>query len=640
MNLPEETTVMYNMCVIKYEQPVYIATIRIDIVDKKVDPNNSSSCSNTTRKATNPNSSSSGKRSRSFMWAEWNLGKVGSFTCMVLLQYDNNGEVVVCIPLSFHNVDVFKFDSKNNFFRSFFSVGNHTFLKHHDIRLTCIRDVYLLYSFDLQFIMFFDVNLTKRTVDLTHLFRINNDVKGMVGGQNLCVLDFQKTRGNGDDNFIFRAMDHYYHGRNCIHQEEFVSYLSIFCKRDKLTSYDNDNYNNGGNVTGYNVLTYEGRIKPCCRLSDSSIDGLGCTNLNLSKSFYVNDKPHENVDESCHIPILSNGTSPIIIETNDEIIHLMVGHSKIHSDTKNYLYDMDSKLGSFRNFVHIFMNVTDNYIPHLGSHPPNRLGKSTRYADDDVILCKGYIYCMYFCVVRYDKENYQTHFDREIKDWAEFYKTKSLKTVVDQNIAKSVHISDSYLPLNLSRYNNNDDKKIFSLFFPMGLTIGPTPDKLLISGGEGDYYVTQIICETDKAIASCKHGVVDLNWEDYNYKVIYNQRDLEEIDVKGYSNIFTGHTKLVNYIRDYPRALDVSMVLLEKLLSLCYPEFKNEDMDPCMFGNCKYATDRKTIAKCLANSNIQSKLDEIGGPIYQENRNEMNKFLINYFDSLVIFVKI
>lgn len=628
MGLSNEKTVMFNTSVVSYSENIFIAAIRIDRLYFNADPNNFARCSNTTRKDDLIKTDEYIDYPETFMWGRWRaLYPVGSSTCLVVLEYNNNMKVIAATPLQFRNVDDYRESNELKFIKS----TSFTFLAGGDIRLTNIKGKYLLCHSDLKSIMFFEVDLNNKNIDLTHFFNL----KGRLAGQNLCIMDFYTKQQDGDEYIVFRAIDHYYHGRTCSEQTDLVTYISIFCQ--KVNPKKQTLYNNGD---GGKTIEYEGDTNICNKLVSSNIDGFGCTNLYFSNPVHTKkgqklegslnqtyeDVIHVNVNKNCIAPFLSNGTSPIIIETGDKVLHLMVGHSKIHTDSKHYLYDQTSNMHHFRNFVHSFMNVSNNYIPHLGSNAEKFYFTEQNEPNEGFLLCKGYIYCMYFCVITYDKQKYYETFDRELTNWKEYYEKKikawkPLPFFVEEGIAESIKISDSYLPLNLSRYNNVIDQKIFSLFFPVGLSLIPSlPNKILISGGEGDYYRTQIICDLDSSINSCVHDVSKIDWSNYNYKILYNGFDYLEIVDKKISNLFANNIKLIDYMRKYPNTMH-SIIKILRETYLCRPSQVKGDLE-----------------RCIMNIKFLQKLDKSELEIFNKNRDEIIKFIANHFDSLLLFV--
>lgn len=79
----------------------------------------------------------------------------------------------------------------------------------------------------------------------------------------------------------------------------------------------------------------------------------------------------------------------------------------------------------------------------------------------------------------------------------------------------SMYISDGYLPIYLSNYEDNYK---FSLIFPMGLT--KNEDKLIVTCGEGDYYSNVLEFSVNDVINLCKYDASNLDLTNYNYNII------------------------------------------------------------------------------------------------------------------------
>lgn len=196
------------------------------------------------------------------------------------------------------------------------------------------------------------------------------------------------------------------------------------------------------------------------------IRGSGC---------YHNNKQEDKIKFGINYGIMPSFSfsTPLVYLDNNRYIG--VGHLKIHSDIFKYPYINGSKIDIFRRQLYEDYEAKfgNKYIKHYG----------TGIAPH----CEGYIYMMYFYIV-------------------------NINNTVNNN---SMYISDGYLPIYLSNYEDNYK---FSLIFPMGLT--KNEDKLIVTCGEGDYYSNVLEFSVNDVINLCKYDASNLDLTNYNYNII------------------------------------------------------------------------------------------------------------------------
>jgi hypothetical protein len=152
-------------------------------------------------------------------------------------------------------------------------------------------------------------------------------------------------------------------------------------------------------------------------------------------------------------------------------VRLGIGHSKIQSSlTKPYL---SGRLNSFRN----------NLYSDLESLYPGRYAIHGKAVGDTFVQQghnpnAGFIYLMYFYFITTDNR---------------------------------IFLSDSYLPFN------NENKYKFALCFPTGLQV--IGDKVVVSGGEGDYYTFFARWDLADALGRCRHNAQRCDMREYLYYI-------------------------------------------------------------------------------------------------------------------------
>lgn len=217
------------------------------------------------------------------------------------------------------------------------------------------------------------------------------------------------------------------------------------------------------------LIYHKPNIKHYIKFDDTkkTISGLGSI-----------DNPNDNMLSENNInygitPMFSFSTPLVEIEYEGKKALIGVGHIKIHSDNVKYKYKENSNIENFRNMLYTQMpkHFNNKYIKHFGA--------------DNKGNCMGYIYMLYFFILfNYDN------------------KTKTYKDMI---------FSDAYLPINL-------DEKLeyrFSLYFACGLEIND--GTLIVTGGEGDYYATELHFDLNEVIKLCNQDIKNPNMIQYEY---------------------------------------------------------------------------------------------------------------------------
>ena len=222
------------------------------------------------------------------------------------------------------------------------------------------------------------------------------------------------------------------------------------------------------------------------------------------------------------VPLLSVGT-PHVKYTSSKFgdCYIGVGHIKIHSDSEKYKYQPTSNIHYFREnlYEEFKKQFGERYIRHHGSTMALYYRNT---GDGPKVECKGYIYMMYFYIITADFKN--------------------------------MYLSDAFLPINLDKALNDDPKNyVFSLFFPSGLT--KYNDKLIVSGGEGDYRPIILEFNIEDAVNKCLYNIKRMDFNKYNYYIlamkgpqIYVEKKLSDIlsQSGGYNKYYSKYVKYKN----------------------------------------------------------------------------------------------
>lgn len=191
---------------------------------------------------------------------------------------------------------------------------------------------------------------------------------------------------------------------------------------------------------------------------------------------------------------------PIMI--NEKQMYLGLGHLKIHSDNKRFLYKDGSNIQMFRDNLYKDYNAKfgDKYIKAFGSSTLDygeytdveKIDPRTKedYIDmEQRFCCDGYIYMGYFYLVSDDY--------------------------------KEMLLSDAFLPLNM------DAEYKFSLFFPISIDI-ILKDNIYyvnIGAGEGDYYSVELTFLLNEVITMCIHNISNLDMTNFKYYILTKIND-------------------------------------------------------------------------------------------------------------------
>ena len=193
---------------------------------------------------------------------------------------------------------------------------------------------------------------------------------------------------------------------------------------------------------------------------------------NIERNNLINDNRKAKIYGK--IPLFSLGTP--FVKINDET-YISVGHTKIST------IDNDRFSENIKNFKKYIDDIA--FIYNENKNPYETRFKYHLGTGSDCLT--GYIYMVYFILITVKNNQFK------------------------------IQISDSFLPFSV---NSNYFK--FSLFFPMGLLI--EDNKLLVSCGEGDFYITLLEFSIDYAIKSCKYDIEEFvskeRYKDYSYNVI------------------------------------------------------------------------------------------------------------------------
>lgn len=281
-------------------------------------------------------------------------------------------------------------------------------------------------------------------------------------GMNYAFLSFQETKNkiSGNDQYIFTFIDWY---------EYFMGV------KKALRVYDiviDKTYYVGGELQKSQSLSKLYGIKPEIRFL---VD-------------FIKDVP---IGKHYHSKYGMFSFSTPTVETDEkndyDFDKIGIGHVKIVFPSPiNNLESNEQKFAHDAYFQFPF-KFGNKYIQ-------NQARLSTSYEGHK--LCEGYIYLLYFY--------------RIIK------KTKDSKF--------EMHLSDGYLPINLSEQAVNKYK--FSLIFPMGIIM--KDNQLLMSFGEGDYYTGIISFNKEDVLKSIKHTSLDLDLKSYKYYLLqYNGKTTE-----------------------------------------------------------------------------------------------------------------
>lgn len=150
-----------------------------------------------------------------------------------------------------------------------------------------------------------------------------------------------------------------------------------------------------------------------------------------------------------------------------------VGHSKIQSSTnKKYL---PSRISKFRDNLY-----TDLEALYPGKYVIHERTINLKHTNSGATgtANEGYIYLLYFYFITADNR---------------------------------IFLSDSYLPFN------NENKYKFALCFPTGLQV--IGDKVVVSGGEGDYYTFFARWDLADALGRCRHNAQRCDMREYLYYI-------------------------------------------------------------------------------------------------------------------------
>ena len=166
-------------------------------------------------------------------------------------------------------------------------------------------------------------------------------------------------------------------------------------------------------------------------------------------------------------------------EDDDHENFLGVGHSKIRNGS-HFPYKPFSKIAKAKEYIHEKLSKMFglNYKIHYGSST----GTS----------CVGYIYLMYFYIVRIPKSK-DLHFE--------------------------MTISDSFLPID-TRELGNDNRYKFSLIFPMGLIVEKS--RIVVTAGDGDYRSVILTFNKENVLKMARqHDVKRMDLHNYKYELLF-----------------------------------------------------------------------------------------------------------------------
>jgi hypothetical protein len=241
----------------------------------------------------------------------------------------------------------------------------------------------------------------------------------------------------------------------------------------------------------YLVWFYEDGIQIVDATINETIQDRGFSNKLID--YHIDTIPYEkfkligsgSYDDGKEIYGTNSGVAPAL-SFSTPVIHLDngwilgVGHSKIHSDDKEYPYKIGSNIENFRSYVNKYYSdkFGDKYKLHLGT------GNSPD--------CYGYIYLLYFYILSFQPSTEKTN---------------------ERTISGKMYISDSYLPL----CNSNLDYR-FSLVFPMGLAL--KDNNIIVTCGEGDYYSYKLSFDLNNVLGLCKHDAKNLDMRSYQYHIL------------------------------------------------------------------------------------------------------------------------
>jgi len=167
-------------------------------------------------------------------------------------------------------------------------------------------------------------------------------------------------------------------------------------------------------------------------------------------------------------------------EDEDYESFLGVGHSKIRNGSR-YPYLPGSNIARAKEFIHEILGKKfgfDYKIHHGSTLREGGMRDS----------CMGYIYLMYFYIVRIPK-----------MDGLEY----------------EMSISDSFLPIDTRNHGYK-----FSLIFPMGLILHDTT--IVVTAGEGDFRSVMMNFNRERVIKLAeKHNIKRLDLDNYEFNLIF-----------------------------------------------------------------------------------------------------------------------